>query len=51
MVADTEASGRKVFRAPTDIDLAAIANAEKALAAEPPFGTLPAVPGRADPAG
>ena len=51
VVADTEASGRKVFRAPTDIDLSAIANAEKALAAEPAFGALPAVPSEPIPPG
>ena len=51
VVADTEASGRKVFRAPTDIDLSAIALAEKALATEPAFGTLPAVPGEPIPPG
>lgn len=51
VVADTEESGRKVFRLPTDIDLIAIATAEKALAAEPAFADLPAVPDERIPAG
>jgi putative DNA methylase len=51
VVADTEESGRKVFRTPTDIDLTAIAKAEKVLAAEPAFGSLPAVPHERIPAG
>lgn len=51
VVADTEPSGRKVFRAPTDIDLKAIADAEKALLDEPPFGALPAVPDEQIPPG
>jgi putative DNA methylase len=51
VVADTESSGRKVFRAPTDIDLKAIGYAEKALLDEPGFGTLPAVPDEQIPPG
>ncbi len=51
VVADTEPSGRKVFRTPTDIDLNAIALAEKALLDEPDFGALPAVPSEQIPPG
>jgi putative DNA methylase len=51
VVADTEESGRKVFRLPTDVDLIAIATAEKALATEPAFGDLPAVPDERIPPG
>lgn len=51
VVADTEESGRKVFREPTDIDLTALSAAEKALAAEPTFGDLPAVPNEQIPPG
>lgn len=51
VVADTEASGRKVFRAPADVDLKAIADAEKALLDESGFGALPAVPNEQIPPG
>ena len=51
VVADTELSGRKVFRVPTDEELDAVRAAEKALLEEPPFGSMPAVPDEIIPSG
>lgn len=51
VVADTEASGRKVFRTPAEAELLAVAEAGKALSLEAGFGSLPAVPAERIPAG